>query len=239
MREIPGHNVAMSTLGTIILWYCWYGFNSARLACATATIDRREQSWMRIHRNKRCIWGVCSRVCSCSLGGCSFLAQGSTLKASGHLGYHVAGRAAINTTVAACTSGIACFLFYRYSRKDQYNVSAVCNAILSGLVAVTAPCGVVEPWAAMIIGACAFFVYEYSARLLVWARIDDPLNAAPVHLFCGCWGMLSVGLFATEDGVRHYPGKFVTAFAPDLKRPGPWAGVAQPTAWGLFYGGGP
>ena len=48
-----------------------------------------------------------------------------------------------------------------------------------------------------------------------------------------------MGLFATEDGVRHYPGKFVTAFAPDLKRPGPWAGVTQPTAWGLFYGGGP
>jgi Amt family ammonium transporter len=61
------------------------------------------------------------------------------------------------------------------------------------------------------------FVYIVSSNLLVKLHVDDPLNASPVHLFCGGWGVLSVGLFADEDFVKELYGG---------------------SAYGLFVGGG-
>ncbi len=57
----------------------------------------------------------------------------------------------------------------------------VVNAILAGLVSITAPCAVVEPWAASSIGAIAAVVYLLASKLLLILRIDDPIDAAPVH----------------------------------------------------------
>lgn len=53
-----------------------------------------------------------------------------------------------------------------------------------------------------MIGALGGLIYFFTARLLLKLRIDDPLEAAPVHFFCGIWGLLSVGIFATEHGVK-------------------------------------
>lgn len=75
------------------------------------------------------------------------------------------------------------------------------NGALSGLVAITANCSVVEPWAAVIIGLIAGWVYVFSSKLLVAAKIDDAVDAIPVHFFNGVWGCLATGIFASPRHV--------------------------------------
>jgi Amt family ammonium transporter len=72
-----------------------------------------------------------------------------------------------------------------------------CNGMLAGLVAITAPCAFVAPWAASVIGIIAGFLVCYG----VWffdhvAHVDDPCGAISVHGVCGAWGVIAVGIFA-------------------------------------------
>ena len=76
------------------------------------------------------------------------------------------------------------------------------NGALGGLVAITANCSVVEPWAAVIIGIIAGWVYVFSSKLLVALKIDDAVDAIPVHLFNGMWGCIATGVFASPRFVR-------------------------------------
>jgi Amt family ammonium transporter len=55
-------------------------------------------------------------------------------------------------------------------------------------VSITGSCPVVEGWAAVVIGFIGGFVYYGSSKLLLKLKIDDPLDASPVHFFCGMWG---------------------------------------------------
>ena len=90
------------------------------------------------------------------------------------------------------------------------------NGSLSGLVAITSGCGVVEPWAAIVIGTLAGWVYLIGSNLLIKLRIDDAVDAIPVHMFNGIWGVFSTGLFASPrlmelaygSGMASYPGLF-------------------------------
>jgi Amt family ammonium transporter len=61
----------------------------------------------------------------------------------------------------------------------------VCNGILAGLVTVTACCAVVEPWAGIICGCLGAVVFFSASKLLLKLHVDDPLEAAPMHGFCG------------------------------------------------------
>lgn len=73
----------------------------------------------------------------------------------------------------------------------------LCNGMLAGLVAITAPCAFVDPWAAAVIGGVAGWLVVVS--VFFWERrgIDDPVGAVSVHGVNGLWGVLSVGIFAT------------------------------------------
>jgi Amt family ammonium transporter len=93
------------------------------------------------------------------------------------------------------------------------------NGILAGLVSIAGPCAVVEPYAAVIIGILGGLVYYGAHHLLLKLKIDDPLDASAVHFFCGAWGLIAAGLFATEAGVTL--GEF-----------------ADSEHFGAFYGGG-
>jgi Amt family ammonium transporter len=75
------------------------------------------------------------------------------------------------------------------------------NGLLSGLVAITAGCAFVEAWAAAVIGIFAGGFYLGASWALIRLRIDDAVDAIPVHLANGLWGVLAVGLFATPDDV--------------------------------------
>ena len=118
---------------------------------------------------------------------------GSTLSALDAIGI---GRVSFNTTLAACSAGLTA-LFYSYFRTKKWDLGLVVNGLLAGLVAITCPCYWVDPVGAFFIGIVAAFIVIWGMDLLEYLRIDDPIGAVPVHLLCGIWGTLSLGLFAT------------------------------------------
>ncbi len=126
---------------------------------------------------------------------------------------------AVNTLLAACFGFVFAMAWtaYKYGKPD---ISLSCNGMLAGLVAITAPCAFVAPWAASMIGIIAGILVCGG----VWffdniAHVDDPCGAVSVHGVCGAWGVISVGLFA--DGTYGNG----------------WNGIAG-NVTGLFYGGG-
>lgn len=143
---------------------------------------------------------------------------GSTLSALDTAGI---GRVSFNTTLAACSAGLAA-LFYSYIRTKKWDLGLTVNGFLGGLVAITCPCYWVDPVGAFFLGIVAGLVVIWGLDLLEYLRIDDPIGAVPVHLFAGIWGTLSLGLFAA--GLYGAP----TATGADTSS----------VVTGLFYGGG-
>ena len=76
------------------------------------------------------------------------------------------------------------------------------------MVAITAGCGVIEPWAAVVTGVAAGALYIAGSKGLVALRLDDAVDAIPVHFLNGAWGLVSVGLFAS-------PRHLVVAYGRD------------------------
>eukprot|EP00284_Hemiselmis_tepida_P004997 CAMPEP_0174948308 /NCGR_PEP_ID=MMETSP1355-20121228/88720_1 /TAXON_ID=464990 /ORGANISM="Hemiselmis tepida, Strain CCMP443" /LENGTH=496 /DNA_ID=CAMNT_0016195815 /DNA_START=9 /DNA_END=1495 /DNA_ORIENTATION=+ len=118
----------------------------------------------------------------------------------------LAGKVAVNTTISAA-SGCIMGVFTSYHFENVFSVSVALNGILAGLVSITAPCAVVTPWMSFVIGGVGSAVHYSFRRILFKLQIDDPLDAAPIHAFAGIWGILSVGIFCTDDAVRYagYP----------------------------------
>jgi Amt family ammonium transporter len=143
---------------------------------------------------------------------------GSTLSAMDLVGI---GRVAANTTLAACTGGLGAMI-YAYMLSKKWDAGFTTNGFLAGLVAITCPCYWVSPTGACILGFIAGIVVVLGVELLEWLRIDDPIGAVPVHGFCGIWGTLSLGLFAS--------GQFGATGPTGPDNSAPLAG--------LFYGGG-
>ena len=131
------------------------------------------------------------------------------------------GRVSFNTTLAACSAGLAA-MFYSFIRTKKWDLGLTVNGFLAGLVAITAPCYWVDPFGAFWIGLVAGIVVVWGMDLLEYFRIDDPIGAVPVHMLAGIWGTLSLGLFAT--------GQFGV--------PPPMGVDTSTLVAGLFYGGG-
>jgi Amt family ammonium transporter len=121
---------------------------------------------------------------------------GSTLSAMDAAGI---GRVAANTTLAACAGGLVAVLFV-YPRSKKWDLGMSLNGFLGGLVAITAPCYYVTPGWAIVIGGIAGVLTPLFVDLIEWLRIDDPIGAVAVHMGCGIWGTLSVGLVAAGNG---------------------------------------
>jgi Amt family ammonium transporter len=111
---------------------------------------------------------------------------------------------AVNTFLAGAAGAVvACYT--TYFRTGKANIFLICNGALAGLVAITAPCAYVPPWAAVIIGAIAGVLVMASIWFVEWKLgVDDPVGAVSVHGVNGLWGLLAVGIFAdgTYGGVR-------------------------------------
>jgi len=71
--------------------------------------------------------------------------------------------------------------------------------VLAALVAITAACGFVAPWAAILIGFVAGAVAVWGVGLVERMGIDDPIGAVAVHGMAGVWGTLATGLFAVPS----------------------------------------
>lgn len=102
---------------------------------------------------------------------------------------------AVNTMLAAA-SGCLTAMFFVWKRYGKPDPSMSANGMLAGLVAITAPCAFVAPWAALVIGVIAGFIVCLGVELLDRVHIDDPVGAVAVHGMNGIFGVLAVGLFA-------------------------------------------
>jgi Amt family ammonium transporter len=105
---------------------------------------------------------------------------------------------AVRTLVAGCAGALVA-MTASWITGGKPDVSMTANGLLAGLVAITAPCGAVETWAAVLIGAVAGALVVASVAFFDRVRVDDPVGAISVHGVCGTWGTLSIALFARYD----------------------------------------
>jgi ammonium transporter, Amt family len=105
------------------------------------------------------------------------------------------GVVAVNTLLSACFGFVVAMAVTAW-KQGKPDISMSCNGMLAGLVAITAPCAFVAPWAASLIGTIAGFLVV--AGVYFWDRmkVDDPCGAISVHGVCGAWGVLALGIFA-------------------------------------------
>ncbi len=168
---LPGHNMSIATLGCLILWLGWFGFN-----------------------------------------------PGSVMAADPSAITHIA----LTTNMAGAVGGIAATITaWLYLGKPD--LSMIINGILAGLVGVTASCAYVSIGSSVVIGLIAGIIVVFAVPFFDKLGIDDPVGATSVHLVCGVWGTLAVGLFSVGPG--GYPWMVDLAGKPV----GPH---------GLFMGGG-
>jgi Amt family ammonium transporter len=166
-NAIPGHNMAFTTLGVIILWFGWFGFNPG----STLSVD---------------------------FGGVGFFSY-----------------VALNTNLAAA-GGVLGAVITSWLVIKKPDLSMMLNGAIAALVAITAACAFVAPWAAIFIGLVSGAIVVFGVLLVERIGIDDPVGAVAAHGMSGVWGTLSLGFLAV----------------PSL------AAKLETGRGGLFYGGG-
>ncbi len=153
ITALPGHNMGFATLGCLILWIGWFGFN-----------------------------------------------PGSELAATPNVPY-----IAITTNLAAA-AGCLTATFTSWIKDGKPDLSMVINGVLAGLVGITAGCNAVDMWEAVVIGGLAGILVVFSVAFFDAIKIDDPVGATSVHLVCGIWGTLAVGIFGGANIVTQLIG---------------------------------
>ncbi|MBP1614966.1 MAG: ammonium transporter [Bacteroidetes bacterium] len=104
---------------------------------------------------------------------------------------------AVNTMIASATGAIASTLYMWLVKTKKPDVSMMCNGLLAGLVAITAPCAFVSVQSAALIGLISgILVIEVALFVENKLKVDDPVGAVAVHGANGAWGCLALGLFA-------------------------------------------
>jgi Amt family ammonium transporter len=142
---------------------------------------------------------------------------GSTLavQTGDRLGYFA--YVATTTNLAAAAGGLGGILVAWAFVHRKPDLPMLVNGVLAALVAITAACGFVAPWAAVVIGFVAGGIAVWGVQLVERIGIDDPIGAVAVHGLAGVWGTLATGLFAvpalagnlaTGDGGLFYTGSF-------------------------------
>ena len=176
-NAIPGHNMAYVTLGVIILWFGWFGFNPG----STLTVGHGDAAHGFIG------------------GGVGFFAY-----------------VAMNTNIAAA-AGVLGAVTTSWLVIKKPDLSMMLNGAIAALVAITAACAFVAPWAAIVIGFVAGVIVVLGVLLVERIGIDDPIGAIAAHGMAGVWGTLSLGFLtvpslasrlATGTGGLFYGGGF-------------------------------
>jgi Amt family ammonium transporter len=126
---------------------------------------------------------------------------------------------AVNTMLASATAALTTTVYMWWFKTKKPDPSMMCNGMLAGLVAITAPCAFVSAGGAAWIGIISGILVVEAVFFFDKRRIDDAVGAIAVHGVNGAWGCLAVGLFADGTYGDGYNGV---------------AGTVK----GLFYGGG-
>jgi ammonium transporter, Amt family len=129
---------------------------------------------------------------------------GSTLKLTDGA-YNVAARAAMSTTICPLVASLVTLTIGYHQSGDEtkcFKLSHCLNGCIGGLVAITAGCALVQPWAAVIVGVLSGCVtYAGSYAMLHIFQVDDAVDAFTVHGLNGVLGVLVPGFFAAEEAV--------------------------------------
>jgi len=149
---------------------------------------------------------------------------GSTMGVAGDGGY-LAAMVAVNTNSAAAAATLTATLT-AWLLLGKPDIGMTLNGCLAGLVAITASAAYTNVPCSLIIGAIAGVMVIFAVMFFDKIRVDDPVGATSVHLVCGVFGTLCVGLFTTSD-----------LSGTVLNTPFGTAAAGGPTA-GLFFGGG-
>jgi len=149
VAPMPGSSMPSATIGALLLWLGWFGFNGGSVGSADP--------------------GGISRV-----------------------------------LVATCLSGAAggmgaTFAYNFVSRKPD--LSMLLNGILAGLVGITAGADTIPVGLSILVGFVAGMLVVLSVMSFDKLKIDDPVGATSVHLVCGIWGTLAVGLFSAKHSL--------------------------------------
>ena len=115
----------------------------------------------------------------------------------------------ILVTNLSAAAGFVAALLHSRVRSGGLDLSMALNGALAGLVGITAGADVIGPGESMIVGALAGVAVVEGVMLLDRMKVDDPVGAIPVHLFCGVLGTLAVGVFASSgetQGLLHGGG---------------------------------
>ena len=117
-----------------------------------------------------------------------------------------------NVTLTLIGTGLLWFGWFGFNAG-----SALAANEIAGLVAITAPCGSVENWAAIMIGLIAgAIVYAGVMFNEAVLKVNDPVGVIAVHGYCGTWGLLAVGIFSVGMGNGILDGAVYAAGAPGL-----------------------
>jgi Amt family ammonium transporter len=159
---------------------------------------------------------------------------GSTLNATN---LHFAD--VVITTNLAAAAGALSALLAIYATSRTLDVGMIGNGAIAALVAITAPSGYIEPWAAIVIGTVAGLIVVFGV-LAIDRFLDDPVGALPAHGLAGIWGTLSCGLFtvpalAKFNGVGE-GGLFYTGSLHQLGAQAIAVAIAFTTVFVLSFG---
>lgn len=111
----------------------------------------------------------------------------------------------VTTSLAAAAGGFGAFFLSTVLYKNL-DLTMFLNGILGGLVGITAGADLMSPNEAVAIGFLAGLIIVGGVALIDKLRLDDPVGAVTVHLICGIWGTLAVGIFGDKAGI----GQFMT-----------------------------
>jgi Amt family ammonium transporter len=105
----------------------------------------------------------------------------------------------VTTSLAAAAGAMGGFIMGTIVFR-RLDLGMVLNGILAGLVGITAGADLMTPYQAMIIGLISGMIVVLSAVALDRLRLDDCVGAVSVHLTCGIFGTLAVGMFGSMAG---------------------------------------
>lgn len=156
-KAIPGHNIPLATMGVLILWLGWFGFNGGSVLSADPAIT---------------------------------------------------SLVLVTTSLSAAAGGFGAFIVSAIKFKNL-DVTMFMNGILGGLVGITAGADLMSPLESILIGLISGALVVFAVSWIDRLKLDDPVGAVAVHLFCGIWGTMAVGVFGDKAGFQQLLYQFI------------------------------
>jgi Amt family ammonium transporter len=114
----------------------------------------------------------------------------------------------VTTCIAAAAGAIGAMVTSWITQKKP-DLSMVLNGILAGLVGITAGADQMNMNSSIIIGLSSGIIVVLAVGMFDKLKLDDPVGALSVHLVCGIWGTLCVGLFGAKAGMAQFISQLI------------------------------